>query len=68
MVIHTCNPSTWEAETGRLLVQSQPGLNNEFDFRLHNKAVFQKTNILKTHIYTHTRTHSGYQTFIRHIF
>jgi hypothetical protein len=28
MVVHTCNPSTWEAEAGGLRVQSQPGLHS----------------------------------------
>ena len=30
MVAHTVNPSTQEAETGRSLVPSQPGLQSEF--------------------------------------
>lgn len=29
MVVHTCNPSTWEAETEGPGVQGQPGLFNE---------------------------------------
>jgi hypothetical protein len=29
MVLHTYNPSTWEAEAGRLRVQGQPGLHSE---------------------------------------
>jgi hypothetical protein len=28
MVEHTCNPSTWEAEAGGLVVQDQLGLHN----------------------------------------
>ena len=34
MVVHTFNPSTWEAETGKLLrVQGQPGLQKEILFQ-----------------------------------
>jgi hypothetical protein len=29
MVVHSCNPSTWEAEAGGLRVQGQPWLHNE---------------------------------------
>jgi hypothetical protein len=28
-VVNTCNPSTPEAETGRLGIQGQPGLHNK---------------------------------------
>jgi hypothetical protein len=30
VVEHAFNPSTWEAETGRFLSSSQPGLQSEF--------------------------------------
>jgi hypothetical protein len=30
MVVHTCNPNTWEAEAEGLRVQGQPGLHSEF--------------------------------------
>jgi hypothetical protein len=30
MVTHAFNPSTWEAEAGRFLSSSQPGLQSEF--------------------------------------
>jgi hypothetical protein len=30
MVVHTCNPSTLEAEAGGLQVQGQPGLYTKF--------------------------------------
>jgi hypothetical protein len=29
MVVHTCNPSTWEAEAGGLKVQDQTGLHGK---------------------------------------
>jgi hypothetical protein len=29
MVVHTCNPSSWEAETGGSLVEVQPQLHNK---------------------------------------
>jgi hypothetical protein len=30
MVVHAFNPSTWEAEAGRLLSSGQPGIQSEF--------------------------------------
>ena len=44
MVVHTCNPSTWEAETGRLQVQSQP---QQFSKTLSNlaRSYFKKINM-----------------------
>jgi hypothetical protein len=39
-VLHTCNPSTWEAETGGFRVQGQPWL--------HSKTLSQKKKINKT--------------------
>jgi hypothetical protein len=30
VVVHTFNPSTWEAEAGGFLSSSQPGLQSEF--------------------------------------
>jgi hypothetical protein len=29
VVVLTCNPSSWEVNTGRLQVQGQPGLHSE---------------------------------------
>lgn len=35
MAVHTCNSSTWEAETGLLRVGSHPGLHSKFKARLN---------------------------------
>jgi hypothetical protein len=37
-MVHTYNPSTWEAEAGGSQVQSQPGL--------HSYTLFKKTGVL----------------------
>jgi hypothetical protein len=29
LLVYTCNSSTWEAETGGLQIQGQPGLHSE---------------------------------------
>jgi hypothetical protein len=34
MVLHNCNPSTWEAEAGGLWVWGQPGLYSKFQASL----------------------------------
>jgi hypothetical protein len=31
VVVHTCNPGTWEAEADGWSVQGQPGLHSEFE-------------------------------------
>jgi hypothetical protein len=31
-VVHTFNPSTWEAEAGGFLSSGQPGLQSEFQY------------------------------------
>jgi hypothetical protein len=30
VVVHACNPNTWEAEAGGFLSLSQPGLQSQF--------------------------------------
>lgn len=37
MMVHVCNPSTWEAETGRLQIQDQPGA--QYHPGLYKKAL-----------------------------
>jgi hypothetical protein len=37
MVVHICNPNTWEAEAGRLQVQGHP--------QIHSETPFQKTKM-----------------------
>ena len=49
MAIHDCNPSTWEAEAGRLSqVQGQPRLLSEFQaslsYSVYNPALKTKQN------------------------
>lgn len=39
MVIHTCNPSPWEAEAEGSRVQEQPQLHREFQPELHRTCV-----------------------------
>ena len=34
MLVHTCNPSTWEGRAGRSGVQDQPGLHSKFKVSL----------------------------------
>jgi hypothetical protein len=52
MVVHTYNPSTWEAEAGGSRVQGQPGLHNEI---LYENNHHHHHN---THTHTHTHTHT----------
>jgi hypothetical protein len=44
MVVHTCNPSTWEAEAeaGRSEVLGQPGLYNKILFQKKKKKEKEK--------------------------
>lgn len=48
-VVHTCNPTTWQAETGRSQVQSQLGLHRKTPPQTNkqnnkNKKLNQKKN------------------------
>jgi hypothetical protein len=45
MVVHTCNPSTWEAEAGESGVAAS-GLHKETLFQKHQEYRKSKTNIL----------------------
>jgi hypothetical protein len=36
MVVHTFNPSTQEADTGRLQIGGQPGLHIQFQVSIHD--------------------------------
>jgi hypothetical protein len=38
MMVHACNPSTWEAEAEGLRVQSHPKLHSEFEASLSYTA------------------------------
>jgi hypothetical protein len=41
MLVHACNPRTWEVETGGLQIPGQSGLhNNIFVFQNKNKYIF----------------------------
>jgi hypothetical protein len=53
-VTYSYNPSTWDAKTGRVQVQSQPGLHHESEARLgcrkrtqlnKNKQIYKWYNI-----------------------
>jgi hypothetical protein len=46
MVVHTCNPSTWEAEAGRSEVLGQPGLYNNILFQKKKKKRKRKESQL----------------------
>jgi hypothetical protein len=44
VVLHAFNPSTWEAEAGRFLSSSQPGLQSQFqDSQGYRETLSRKT-------------------------
>jgi hypothetical protein len=50
VVAHTCNPSTWEAEAGRLQIWGQPELHSELEAILgyiETSCVKNKQNRMK---------------------
>jgi hypothetical protein len=44
IVVHTCNPSTWEAKAGRSLNEDHPGLFIETLYKKKNKNKKPKEN------------------------
>ena len=45
VVMHACNPSTWEVGAGRRGVQRHPGLYNEFEAILSYMVTVSKPSI-----------------------
>jgi hypothetical protein len=41
MMAHTCNPSTWETETGRFQIQVHPGLPSETLSKKKKKKIYR---------------------------
>jgi hypothetical protein len=57
MVIHSCKPSTWEAEARGWLVQGQPGIKCDPVSKKKNKKKKKKYRKRKVWTHTHRECH-----------
>jgi hypothetical protein len=48
IVVHVCNPSSWEAEVGASQVQGQPGFHSKLKASLDYKSRPCLKNMIKT--------------------